>query len=294
MNELIKPKSQGAMTTAIASREVAEIQGAMSVAKTFPRDQEQALDEILTACKRKGLAETAQYSYSKGGTDITGPSIRLAETIARYWGNIQFGVRELESREGQSSVEAFAIDLETNTRSSKTFTVSHTRHTKTTSYQLTDPRDIYEMVANSGARRLRACLLAIIPGDIVDAAIEACEKTLAADSTAARKETMLAKFAELGVTKKMIETKLQRSIDAMTSAQFVKLGKVYTAIKDGMTTAAKEFEADPTAKNEPIQTNKGTSVDDSYAKAAAAGEARLSQEANSQAEAEAKYPAGDA
>ena len=42
----------------------------------------------------------------------------------------------------------------------------------------TDPRDIYEMVANQGARRLRACILGIIPGDVVGASVEECQKTL--------------------------------------------------------------------------------------------------------------------
>ena len=45
---------------------------------------------------------------------------------------------------------------------------------------------------------------------------------------------------------------------------------------------------------EPIHIDNGTSVDDSYAKAAKAREERLAQEAKSQAEAEAKYPVGDA
>lgn len=286
MNELIKQKTvSGALVNAAASREIAEVQGAMQVAKMFPRDQQAAVDQIVAACKRKGLAETAQYSYAKGGQDITGPSIRLAETIARCWGNIHFGVRELESRDGQSVVEAYAIDLETNTRSSKTFSVSHTRHTKTTSYTLTDPREIYEMTANNGARRLRACLLALIPGDIVDIAIETCEATLKCgdEPLADRTKTMLAKFSEIGVSKSMIEAKIQRKVEAITSAQYAKLGKTYVAIKDGMTTVAKEFETDGSVKNEPVVV-----TDPSYAAGAKAREERLAQEAKTQAE--AKYP----
>ena len=81
------------------------------------------------------------YSYSRGGTEVTGPSIRAAETLAQCWGNIQFGVRELEQRGAESTVEAFAWDIETNTRQVKVFQVPHLRYTKKGSYRLEDPRD---------------------------------------------------------------------------------------------------------------------------------------------------------
>ncbi len=72
----------------------------------------------------------------------------------------------------QSTVEAFAWDVEeANTRQTKVFQVRHWRHTKQGGYKLTDPRDIYELVANNGARRLRACILGVIPGDVIDAAV---------------------------------------------------------------------------------------------------------------------------
>ena len=84
---------------------------------------------------------------------------------------------------------------------------------------LCDPRDVYEMVANLGARRLRACILAVIPKDIVDAAVEECEKTLAGDTKepiADRLKKMLDKFSEFGVTKDMIE-KPGRAMHSRTS-----------------------------------------------------------------------------
>ena len=42
----------------------------------------EAMDKILQACTRPSLAEGALYSYSRGGSEITGPSIRLAEVAA--------------------------------------------------------------------------------------------------------------------------------------------------------------------------------------------------------------------
>ena len=44
-------------------------------------------------------------------------------------------------------------------------------------YAITDDRDIYELEANMSARRIRACILQMIPGDVTDAAVAACRKT---------------------------------------------------------------------------------------------------------------------
>lgn len=101
-----------------AAREIAEVQGMVVMAKRFPRDKIKATERILNDCMRPKLAENALYTYSRGGTDISGPSIRLAEAIAQNWGNIDFGIKELEQSNGVSKVMAFAWDLETNGYSS--------------------------------------------------------------------------------------------------------------------------------------------------------------------------------
>ena len=58
----------------------------------------------------------------------------------------------------------------------------HVRYSKKGKQILTDPRDIYEVVANNGARRLRACILGVIPGDVIEAAMEQCSITLKANA----------------------------------------------------------------------------------------------------------------
>ena len=230
--------------------------GAMVLAKRFPRNPIAALDNILTACQRPGLAEQALYSYARGGNEITGPSIRLAEAMAQAWGNVQFGVRELEQRGGESTVEAFAWDLETNVRQSKTFQVKHERHTKRGKYALEDARDIYELVANQGARRLRACLLGIIPGDVVEAAVAQCEETLKAkaDITPENLKKLVASFEAYKVTKEQIEQRIQRRLDTITPAQVVQLRKIYNSLKDGMSGPADWFDvATPPAAGETLK-----------------------------------------
>jgi hypothetical protein len=212
------------------------------------------MDRILNACARPSLADSAVYTYSRGGTDVSGPSIRLAEAIAQNWGNLQFGIRELEQARGESTVQAFAWDVETNTRREVTFHVPHTRHTKKGVIKLEDPRDIYEMVANQGARRLRSCVLAVIPGDVVEAAVAQCEVTMKAkaDTSPEAMQKMVVAFQAFGVTKEQIEKRIQRRLDAIQPAQVVGLKKIYASLRDGMSAPADWFDvAEPEKGDSP-------------------------------------------
>lgn len=139
---------------------------------------------------------------------------------------------------------AFCWDLETNVRKSTVFTVSHLRQTKTKSYLITDPRDVYENTANNASRRVRACILAVIPGDITEAAQEQINKTLAGKSSeplSDRSRKMVVAFAELGVTQEQLEAQLSHPLTSMTETELVRYQKLYTAIKDGHTQAAEAF-----------------------------------------------------
>ncbi|EOS93830.1 hypothetical protein LU631_12100 [Erwinia tracheiphila] len=261
MNPFGQPAVQNQQAGVVAieqHRAMQEVQAALVVAKKFPRDPVAAMDRILTACTRPTLAEGALYSYARGGTDVTGPSIRLAEAIAQNWGNLQFGVRELEQRNGESIVEAFAWDVETNTRQIKTFTVPHIRYTRKGTQKLVDPRDIYELVASQGARRLRACILGVVPGDVVESAQRQCETTMATnfEITPEFIQSLISSFEKLGVTKEQLEKRIQCRAEAIRPAQVVQLKKIQTSIKDGMSTASGWFEVSAPSKSGTADLNK--------------------------------------
>lgn len=233
-------------TEMMVTRQAQEVQVAMLAAKKFPRDQVVAYNNILRACQRKKLAESSMYEFPRGTDKITGPSIRLAEAIAQNWGNIDFGFMELEQRNGESQVMAYAWDLETNARQTKLFSVPHIRHTRKGDYPLTDPRDIYELVANQAARRVRACILGIVPGDVVEAAIEQCTKTLRegySEPLVDRVRTMARAFEkDFSVTLPMLEKYLGCKSDAFSENDFVRLKKVYISLRDGMAKREDYFE----------------------------------------------------
>ena len=253
MNEIMNRK-QGAVAQYQESKELSEIKGKMYLARQFPRDQEWALQGALQECERKELAESAQYEYPKGDSVVKGPSIRLVEVLARHWGNITSGVDEIESKDGETTIKSYAWDLETNVSDSKTFSVKHERTAGKGKdkyiKKLTDEREIYEMVANKGARRKRACILAVLPGWYVDAAVTACDETLKRSLTEGKSmeeviSSLVAAFEEFGITPAQIEEKMGKEIGNLSKNDVVKLRHLYSAIKDGFVKPGDAFGMPP-------------------------------------------------
>lgn len=220
------------------TRELGEAIAAVQMAKAFPRDMVAVREDVKRECMRSALAERAVYTYARKGATapITGPSIRLAEVLLRCIGNMDAGWREIEQDAESVKCEAYCWDKERNARQQIVFTVSKYRHTRSGDYLLTDPRDIYEKCANEAARRKRACILANVPGDIVDDAVEQCRRTLAAnvDVTPDGIKKLVAAFREMGVSRQDIERRIQRKVETILPAQVVDLRNVYNAMKDGM------------------------------------------------------------
>ena len=231
-----EPSKDNSMVQTSDARAVAEVQAAYVIAKKFPRDQNAAYMSIIEACKRPFLAEQSMYAYPRGGSLVKGPSIRLAEMLAQNWGNLDCGVKEISQSNGVSVAEAYAIDLQTNTRITKVFHVPHKRDTKKGSVKLTDARDIYELVANQGARRLHACILGIIPGDVIEAAVERCSRTLESSEIPITEQIrkMVVAFDEIGVKVEHLEKRLGHNLDATIPQEIVTLKSIYKSIKDGM------------------------------------------------------------
>lgn len=249
----VQQQQGNVLAQSTSSREMEEVKGQIFMARQFPRNVFQSEQRILDACKRPSLAEVAMYQYPRGGTKVFGPSIRLAEVLAQNWGNLSFGVKELEQREGESIAMAYAWDLETNVRQEKTFTVKHSMKAKGSIKKLTDPRDIYEKVANDGARRVRSCILGVVPGDIVEKAIQQCEETLRGNSKGPLKDRIsnaLKTFKEqYRVTQEMVEERFGYNAESFTEYDYVELIKIYNSLKDGMSKVDDWFNKDAKKKS---------------------------------------------
>jgi hypothetical protein len=228
-----------------SSRAIAEAQGMLLIAKRFPRSEAHAYDRIMQACKRRSLAERATYSYPRGGKAVSGPTIRLAEVLAREWGNMEYGIRELSQRDGESEMEAFAWDTQKNLKVSRRFVVKHERLVDKRLTKLDDPRDIYERVANDGARRLRACILEVIPGDLVDDALAECRRTLRGDNSepiSEKTKKLVRAFGKFGVQASHLEQWLGKPLEQILDDEYLELGDIFNSLRDGESTASQWFD----------------------------------------------------
>lgn len=257
-NTAVPTEARNGSNQMMISRQAQEVQAAMVVAKKFPRDEYNSIEKIRRTCQRATLAEQAIYSYPRGKENVSGPSVRLAEALAQNWGNIDYGIIELEQKDGVSEMMAYAWDLETNTRVTKIFSVEHKRDTKKGSYQLTDSRDIYELTANFGARRMRACILGVIPGDVVDMAVNECKETQKKSYGELPSQEKINKIEKLfkkdfGVTKKQLEEYAGRGMASFGAEECTNLWGVYTALKNGQAKAEDYFEPEEReATDEPL------------------------------------------
>jgi hypothetical protein len=231
-----------------SERAIAEARGQMQLAKMFPRDLNAAYAEMMDACKLTALAKVAFYSVPQGGSKVTGPSIRLAEEIARIYGNFEFGHRELSRVDatadtfGKSEIEVYAWDKEKNNRSIRQITVLHVLDTKDGPRKLRDQKDIDNKIANVASKQARGRILALMPKWLVEAAQEECRKTLAGDNSeplAVRVRRMTQAFAPFGVTTTHLEAYLGCKLDDVLADQLVDLTGVFNAIREG--TAPSEF-----------------------------------------------------
>jgi hypothetical protein len=221
------------------AREIAKVQAALLIAAARPRDEMKVWNAVKRACSRTQLAEQASYAYKRGTSMIEGPTIRIAEALAAAYGNIDYGFDVIAQRAGESEVEAYCFDKEANMMVRRKFIVRHVRDLQGGSAELTAERDKYEMVANQAQRRVRACILEVLPGDLVDFAMAECQRTLKRGDgrpLAERVQSMLDSFAELniGVGPQQIETLLQHPITAITEAEIPRLRAVYQSLKTGM------------------------------------------------------------
>ena len=239
------PNTLAVVTEAEIQREVALIQTAATIAHTRPRDPYQCWQGIKNECSRVALAADAVYAYPRGGQLISDASIRLAEALARHWGHIHTSVRFLAHTRTETTVRVMAWDLQANLPVSLEFTVRHEREKRgrdgnPAMVPIESERDTYELVMNQAKRRLRQCILACIPGEIIDQAKLECDKTLAKLGRPEEVlQDVLTRMKAFGVEQKHIEDQLQRPLTQrgeikVSMRDLVRLQRIAKAIEDGL------------------------------------------------------------
>ena len=248
-----------ALVTLEGDKAESRIKAMVTLAIHNPRDESRCIEKILNTCQRPALAEISHYSFSRAGTEITGPSIDLIDAVAQLWKNITSGWKELQRHDDYSDCVSFAWDLENNTYQEIDFKVPHYREGKAgkRGARVTADRDIYELCANMAARRRRTCLENILPADVVQIASEECNKTLEIKEkvTPESIKVMLEALNKFGVTRAQVEKRIQRSMEALTPAQMVSLRRIYHSLNNKIGDVADFFEI--IEKAEEVKKPKG-------------------------------------
>lgn len=244
-----------------SSRAVAEAQASMLLARAYPRDEMRAFEKFMNACRRPTFAAKAFFKFPRGGQSVEGVTIRFAEEAARCWGNIGSGMAELSNKDGVTEMLAWAQDLESNVRSTQNFNVKHIRDKTGGAQALTDQRDVYEIGANMGSRRLRARILAVLPADYVEMGQDECKRTLAKVDQGTplpeRIKAMVGAFSRVGVTVDMLAARLGHPVDKTTPQELEDFRGILTAIREEMTTVAEQFSPEQNATGAAINAAAG-------------------------------------
>lgn len=252
-------RSAGQATMVEQARAIAEVRAAVMIAMDRPRDRTAAIAEMREVCGISALAERAFFRVQRGRekdasgvwTDafVNGESISLARELARCWGNIDYGVKELarDDIRGQSELLAFAWDLQTNARSEITFIVPHMRGSGEKRKRLVGTQEVYENNASFAGRRLREAIFSVLPVWFKAEAAEICHETLAKGGgkpLVTRIADLRVAFEALGIATAQLERKRGRKIDDFLPEDVAALRVVYGSLKRGEVTIAEEFPAE--------------------------------------------------
>ena len=249
--------------SAVAAQVVASVQARYTVAIARPRNLDQVRVSLLNECRRPGFARVAIYNKPIG-QGVTGPSIRFAEAALRCLGNVLPEVITVFDDADKRIVRVSVTDLESNVTYSKDVTVTKTVERANAKGQevvgeRTNVRGatVYIVRASDDdclnkenalvSKALRTVALRLIPGDILDEALDQVDETLrnkAAEDPAGERKRMIDAFASVGVNPTMLAAHLKHSLEQVTPAELSKLRGVYLAIKDGEATWADVTEAD--------------------------------------------------
>lgn len=249
-----------------------EVQGAIILARQFPRNEDEAFSQLMQSCKRFTFAGMVTYSYPRGGTKVEGPSVQLAREAARVWGNIRYGADIVADSEESRTVRGWAWDIQTNTKETQdaTFKKLIFRKKGGGTWIKPDERDLRELTNKQSAICVRNCLLHLIPPDLVEDALKEAKETLkegiAKDASGARKKIIIA-FATLGISVDDLESYLGCPLKQANNDHVANLREIYASISDGNSTWAEYVTPDTASADHKRQATEARAAEEEARKA---------------------------
>ena len=252
-------------TSALESIHRAEVDTQITTARRYPRIVQQVKKDMLSfATLDEETASACFYSLPRGGKNIQGPSVRLAEIAVSCYGNLRVGSRIIQTvTTGENHhvvVQAIAHDLEKNVA----VTIEKRRRiTKKRNKDYVDEDDI-NLAANAGAAiAFRDAVFKVVPQALIKPILDAAKKVAVGDmkSLVSRRNKMVDAFSKMGVTPDRILAVIgKKSVDEIDLGDMETLLGLHNAIKDGQTSVEDAFPmiaktpVRPTAMPDPVPT----------------------------------------
>lgn len=243
-----------AAMVAAAESAKAQIQCAYMMALQCPRSYFAAEQAVVKACENPLFAEKVEYKLPRGGTTISGPTIRLAELIRREWRNIFTTERVMHDDERQMIVQVTAMDLETNSIETAEVVIPKTverRYVKD-GQEIISKREnslgkkVYTVRATDSevdmmrkamiSKALRNAIFRLVPAELVQIAIATARQTIQTADAKDPKEAirrLIFCFEEQGVSIDKIEKEIGHTLEKANTADVKKLRGLYKQMLNG-------------------------------------------------------------
>ena len=251
-----------------------------AVAVQKPRKLADVVSAVLAEAVH--AKEAFYYSFPMGGKKVEGPSIGLAMSVARAWGNCAVPTEYYEQG-GEWIFNAHFIDLETG------FTVSRVFKKKVGKglFKKLDDERAEDMTFQAAqSRAIRNVVTAGVPRwllqQAIDKAKEAVLSGITKEGVAHATEGALKFLAGYGIQPEQVEQVLDKKVEKWDAEDLATLRGIASQLKDGQATAAQLF---PPVNQPPIQGKKPPEIKDDTPKikpltdeAIAAGKAKALEE----------------
>lgn len=244
-------------TAAATASAVAEIRAAAVMAMQRPRSLPEVKCEILDLLEDKSFCAVARYAKPVGGGKVRGWTIRFAEAALVAMRNVRVKTITTFENETQRNILVTVMDVERNTSFSEEATIAKEVERKNakgreelgvrqnsygeTVYIVRATED--EMINKTNAIKskvMRNAGLRLIPGHILDAALERYETTKEAKTDPAELKKQTGKvfdaFFKKGVKPAQIEAYLGHPVEQTNDAELADLREMYIAMRDDQVT----------------------------------------------------------
>lgn len=234
-----------------------EIEMQLDAAHKYPRSVKRFLTEAITlATLDEETAASCMYSFTRGGKNITGPSVRCAEICVSAWGNSHVGARINGIDDGNIVAQGAAWDLEKNLR----INVEVRRRITNKTGQLFN-EDMITVTGNAAASiALRNAIFRIIPRAYVNRVYDAARKAAIGDASTLvdRRAKLFEKLQKMGATVERVLYALGKpSVEDVNIDDMEVLIGYGTAIKQGDRKLDDVFPLPPKPPAEPAPDEQG-------------------------------------